>query len=709
MRLKEEIVHDFEFEGVECSLSIGKVARRATAAVVGRMGETVVLATVCTGEPMEGADYFPLHIEYIERFYAGGLISSSRFVKRERHPSTLATLKARMIDRSIRSRFPEGYRNNVQVILNILSYDEKNDPLIIGSSAISSALMLAGTPFKGPVAIMRVGYVKDEVKIFNSDIDYQPEDEEEESPDSRVDMNFVMGTDGKVITMIDADSKEVDEEIVVDGMKHGLEKSQQFIQAQRAFIDNVEKVTTIQEQEYESFLPSDELIEKVKEEKGEAIKETLVMENREEKDEKLDEIKEELKETFEGDYSKSEIGDAFAKVLKKFVQKFLLEDQKRTDGRALDEIRPLEMEVDILPRAHGSALFRRGETQTLTVTTLGSPKLALLQEGIEGENTKRYIHHYNAPAFTVGESGRYRYYPKRREVGHGALAEKALIPVLPSQKAFPYTIRVVNDIMAQSGSSSMASVCGSTLSLMDAGVPIQKPVAGIAMGVIASEDMEDYTILTDIAAFEDFYGHMDFKVTGTRDGITAIQMDNKLDGLPVKIFEEALQGAKNARYELLDAMEEVIEKPRVAVSKYAPKIDMVNIKEEKIGDVIGPGGKVIKGIIEETGAEVNIEDDGTVSISAIDEASRKKAIQMVEDIVEEPEVGKVYKGTVASIKDFGVFVDVSANISGLVHISEMSDKFVKDPSKLVDVGEKVKVKVIGIDEKGRIKMSMKKV
>jgi polyribonucleotide nucleotidyltransferase len=516
-----------------------------------------------------------------------------------------------------------------------------------------------------------------------------------------------MGTDGEVITMIDADSKEVGEDVIIEGMKVGVAKAAPLIEAQNEFIDKVSEVDPIEEQEYESFAPPQELVDEIKENKYEEIKETLFSDDRKEKDAALDAIKEDLFEVYEGDYTKSVIGDAFDKVMKKTVQTLLLKEQKRTDGRDLDEVRPLEMETNVLPRAHGSALFRRGGTQTLTTVTLGSARLAQLQQGIEGEGKKRYIHHYNAPSFTVGEAGRYNFHPKRREVGHGALAEKALLPVLPDEDKFPYTIRVVNDIMSQAGSSSMASVCGSTLSLMDAGVPIKKPVAGIAMGVIASEDMEDYVIMTDIFEYEDFFGHMDFKVTGSRDGITAIQMDNKLEGLPIEIFEEAIQGAKKARHFIIDEMEKVIAEPRMNVSEYAPKINVMKVDTEKIGDIIGPGGKIIKDIIEKTGAEVNIEDDGTVSISAIDEKSRKKAIEMIEDIVREPEVGKIYKGVVASIKDFGVFVDVSANISGLVHISEMSDDFVEDASKLVDVGEEVKVKIIGIDERGRIKMSMK--
>lgn len=699
----EEIIEEFEFDGVKCSLKTGKMARRSQSSVIGTMGDTVVLATVNHGEPMEGAAYFALNVEYMERMYAGGVISSSRFMKREGRPSDGATLVARMLDRSIRCRFPDDYRDTVQVILTVLSYDPECDPAIIGFNAVSAALMLSKTPFKGPVAGLRVGLVDDKIQLFSKNTD-------DEEHSNETELNFVLGTDGELATMFDADSKEIPEDKIIEALKFGIEQSKPLIDAQNSFVKKVVKAHgEVYKAEYESYAVPKELLSEVEKSKKKDIEGALVTEDRSEKEDAMDAIKEQLYEEYEGQHSKNIIGEAFSYVLKKIVRDWLLNDKKRSDNRALDEIRPLHMEVGVLPRAHGSALFTRGETQSLTVTTLGSGRLAQLTEGMEGENTRRYMHHYNAPGFTVGEAGRYSYYPGRREVGHGALAEKALIHVIPDEEVFPYTVRVVSDIMAQSGSSSMAATCGSTLSLMDAGVPVNNPVAGIAMGVVTSPDLKEFIVVTDIADYEDFFGDMDFKVTGTKNGVTAIQMDNKKSGLPVAVFEDAIVKAKDARLFLLDEMAKVIDKPRIQISKYAPKIDIVNIPQSKIGDVIGPGGKVIKGIIEETGVDIEIKDDGQVCISSTDEEMRKKAVEIVEGLVEEAEVGKVYKGKVAKIMEFGAFVDVSANISGLVHISEMSDGFVKNPGDIVKEGEEVEVKVIGIDEKGRVKMSMKAV
>jgi len=701
----KEVIEEFEFAGRTCSLSTGKVARRASAAVVGRMGDTVVLATVSHEGPMEGADYFPLQVEYMERMYAGGKISSSRFMKREGFPSIDASLAARMIDRSIRCRFPGDYKDTVQVILTVLSYDPECDPVIIGFSAVSAALMISETPFEGPVAGIRVGYVDDKVSLYAKDVNVV-----ENSGETK--LNFILGTDGDVVTMIDADADEMSEDVVVEGMKFGVDQVKPLIDAQENFIKKVEKFLggSIFKAEYESFAVPKDLISGIRKDKKKEIEEALLMTGvRMGKEDALDAIKEQLFSDYEGKFSKAQIGEAFGYVCKDMVQKWILEDKKRTDGRAMDEIRSLDMELGVLPRAHGSVLFSRGETQTLTSVTLGSSRLAQLTENMTGENSHSYMHHYNAPDFTVGRAGRYRYHPKRREIGHGALAEKSLEKVMPGEEEFPYTVRVVSDIMAQSGSSSMAAVCGSTLSLMDAGVPISDPVAGIAMGVIASEDMKEFVVLTDIAEYEDFYGHMDFKVTGTKNGITAIQMDNKRKGLPLEIFEQAIEGAKKARLFLLDEMAKVIDKPRVSLSKHAPTIEVVNIPVSKIGDVIGPGGKVIKGIIEETGVDMDVNDDGRVCISSSDPEKRKIAVGIVEGIVEEPEVGKKYKGKVAKIMEFGAFVDVSPGISGLVHISEMAEGFVKDPNTIVKEGQEVDVKIIGIDEKGRVKMSMKQV
>lgn len=697
-----EVLHEFTFNGVNCSLSTGKVARRSNSAVVGRMGDTVVLVTVDVGQPIEGADFFPLQVEYIERMYAGGIISSSRFIKREGFPSQGATLAARMLDRSIRSRFPNDYRNEVMVVLTVLSYDAKNDPVIIGFSAISAALMASSVPFKGPIAGVRVGY--DGEKVYNA-----PEDVEVKGYENGTKMNFVLGTDGEVVTMIDADGQEVPEDIIVEGMKLGVEASKEFVDAQTEFLKKIEKAGGhLVKDEYKSFAVPQDLLGEVRKLKPE-VEKALGFDTLTEKHAELSLLEERLYTDYEGKYSKADLKAGLDYVVKELVREWVLKEKKRTDDRAFDEVRKIEIEVDVLPRAHGSALFTRGGTQALSAATLGSGRQEQLIEGMEGEGTRRYMHHYNAPDFSVGQVGRYRYMPKRREIGHGALAEKALAVVMPSQDDFPYTVRVVSDIMSMEGSSSMASVCGSTLALMDAGVPITKPVAGIAMGVVTSDDLKEYEVLTDISEFEDPYGDMDFKVAGTADGITAIQMDNKRSGLPVEIFEKALEAAKKARLHILGQMNDVISTPREDLSEFAPKIEIVRIPPERIGELIGPGGKIIKGIIEKTGADIDVTDDGRVSISSVDAESRNTAKEIVEGMFVLPEVGKVYRGKVGKVAEYGAFVDVSPSISGLVHISEMSDSFVKDPGTLVKEGQEVDVILLDIDDRGRLRFSMKRV
>ncbi|MEA3357180.1 MAG: polyribonucleotide nucleotidyltransferase, partial [Patescibacteria group bacterium] len=510
----DEVLEKFESSGAECSFSTGKYARRSNAAIIARMGETVVLVTVDISDPREGCDYFPLNVEYIERMYAGGVISSSRFVKRERHPSDDASLAARMIDRAIRCRFPSDYRNEVQIVLTVLSYDSDYDPIIIGISAISAALMISEAPFDGFIAGLRIGVKENKIFVCNKDV-------EVEGNNGATQMNFVLGTDGELITMLDVDGEEISDDQIVEAMELGVKSSKQMLDAQKNFVAKVKKLRgSIYKPEYESSALPKDLISVVRKDHKKAIEKAIMLSSRSEKEDAVDDIKEQLYKEFEGKYSKNQLSDSVYYVSKEIVRKLILVEKKRTDGRKLDEIRPLSVETGILPRVHGSALFTRGGTQALTVTTLGSRKLALLQEGMEGSETTTYMHHYYAPAYTVGEAGKYRYYPKRREVGHGALAEKALSRVIPDGEVFPYTIRVVSEIMSQCGSSSMASVCGSTVSLMDAGVPIKKPVAGIAIGVVTSDDLSEFELLTDMGDFEDYYGDMDFKVAGTRDGIT---------------------------------------------------------------------------------------------------------------------------------------------------------------------------------------------
>ncbi|MBN1618591.1 polyribonucleotide nucleotidyltransferase [Candidatus Dojkabacteria bacterium] len=702
----DEILYEFEFQGKKCSFSRGKYARRSNSAIFAKMGDTVVLATVDYDKSSEVPDFFPLTVEYIERMFAGGVISSSRFIKREGHPSTEAVLSSRMIDRSIRSRFPSDFRMPVQVVLTVLSFDPECDPVILGMSAISLALSLSDVPFDGPIAGVRMGYDGEKVIPFIKNL----ADTDQSMEDRGSKLNLVIGTDGEIVTMIDSDSEEVSEDVIINGMNEGLEVSKELINAQKKFIELfTEKNPDFHKATYEPYVIPKDLISEIKKNKKSQMESILDLDNMTEKDKANEELKALAFKEYEGKYSKSQISDAYDYVSKLIVRDWIVNDKRRTDGRALDEIRPIAMEIGVLPRAHGSAMFNRGNTQAITVTTLGSGRLAQLVQGMEGEGTRRYMHHYNAPDYTVGCAGQYKYFPKRRELGHGALAEKALMHVIPGQEEFPYTIRVVSEIMSQSGSSSMASVCGSTLSLMDAGVPIKKPVAGIAIGVVTGETMDDFTILTDIAEYEDFFGDMDFKVAGTRDGITAIQMDNKLNGISVKIFEEALEAAKKARFQLIDMIEDTISAPKEHLSIYAPKIETVKIPTDKIGMLVGPGGKNIKALIESTGTDIEIDDNGLVSVSSIDEESRKKAIDHIKSMFEEPEVGKIYRGTVGKIMDFGVFVDINPNFSGLVHISELSDSFVKDPSTVVKEGQQVDVMFIGLDDKGRAKMSIKKV
>lgn len=676
----------------------GELAPRASAAILATCGETVVLATVTVSKEDSDRDYFPLSVEFIEKYYAGGIISSSRFVKRERFPSEEAILNARMIDRSIRPLFPQNFRRDVQVVVTVLSYDEENDPAMLGLNAASAAVMNSEVPFAGPVAGLRIGRKNGEFLVNPSNGDL-----------AESEMDFIISGTEDAIVMLDAGGNEVAEDIVAEAFDFAMENFKALHKAQHEYREKAGR----------------EKLEVTEEEGSDELKNALI----DEYDDKIDDIIYELKgnipgerrsvatseivtefaEKHEGTYSKSDISNTLDKIMKMRMRKGILERDERPSGRKMDEIRQITMKLGLLPRTHGSAFFARGVTQSLSIVTLGSTRLEQTLESYEGEETKRFMHHYNGPSFSLGEAGRYSYYPGRREIGHGALAEKALQPVIPAEDKFPYTIRVVSEILAQQGSSSMAATCGTTLALMDAGVPIKAPVAGIAIGLVTSDDMKEYKLLTDVQDLEDFYGDMDFKVTGTKNGITAIQMDNKLHGIPVTILKQALEQAKTARTELLDLIHKLIEEPRQKLSEYAPKITTLKINPEKIADLIGPGGKVIKGILEETGAEIDINDDGSVYIAAVSDDARQKAIEMINAIVEEPEVGKVYEGVVDKVMPYGAFVDVSPAISGLVHISELSDSYVKDPSEVVKEGQNVKVKVIGIDEEGRTNFSMKRI
>jgi polyribonucleotide nucleotidyltransferase len=695
--MSKKIVKSCEFAGQKLSFEMGEFAPRANAAVTASMGETVVLATVTVSREDTDRDYFPLSVEFIEKFYAGGIISGSRFVKRERFPSEEAVLKARMIDRSMRPLFAKGFMKEVQIVITVLSYDEVNDPVVIGINAASVAACLAGLPFEGPVAGLKIGMKEGELVLNPSDEDIE-----------KGDMEFFLSGKGDDIVMIDAGLNEVKEDKVKELFDMAVENFSPLLTFQQELIDEVKpKVMEVEDKVVDA-----ELLKQVNEKYVDKIKEATYDLTGDVSSERRKEVTVEIIEEFasdkEGEFSKSQVSAVVEKLMKNLVREGILNEDKRTSGRKLDEVRDINCRTGILPRTHGSAFFARGITQALSIVTLGSTRLEQKLESLEGEDTKRYMHHYNGQSFSVGEAGRYNYYPGRREIGHGALAEKALRPMIPSEEEFPYTVRVVSEILAQQGSSSMAAVCGSTLSLMDAGVPIKSPVAGIAIGLVTSDDTKSYKLLTDVQDLEDFYGDMDFKVAGTKDGITAIQMDNKLKGINKEILKEALGKAKVARTSILEKMGSAIASPRGELSKYAPKIVTLKINPEKIGELIGPGGKVIRGIIEDTGVEIDVKDDGQVHISATSDEARQKAEDMVNAIVEEAEVGKVYEGEVAQIMPYGAFVDVSPSISGLVHVSEIADKYVSDPGKFLEKGQKVKVKVIGIDEEGRVNLSIKR-
>jgi len=677
-----------EIGGKTLTLEVGRLASQANAAVLARLGDTVVLATVVSAKAREDLDYFPLEVEYIERLYAGGRIKGSRWVKREGRPSDEAILTARLVDRSIRPLFPEGYKNEVQVMITVLSADAENSPDIPAICATSAALTISDIPWNGPVGAVRVGFVPKNGEGFfvanptNQDLEFS-------------DLDLVVSTTDKVVVMLEAGAKEVPEEKFLKAIEFGQKEAQKIIQ----LILELQKEVGLKKQKYLVEKPSLELIKEVEKEAGEKIKE-IIQEAAAQKESLnfLVEIKEALAEKYTNE-KKNIVFAAVDQILKKTIREQIVKKGIRPDGRKPTEIRPIEIEVGILPRTHGSAMFKRGNTQVLTVTTLGSPSLEQLIESVEGEETKRYIHHYYMPPYSVGEVGKVGW-PSRREVGHGALAERALEPVIPPEEKFPYTIRVVSEVMSSNGSTSMASVCGSTLSLMDAGVPIKAPVSGIAMGKVGQ------VILSDIAGLEDFNGDMDFKVAGTAKGITAVQLDVKALDLTLDLIEKILTQAKEGRLFILEKMLAVLPASRVQISRFAPKIEVLRVPVEKVGEVIGPGGRTIRKIINETGATVDIEDDGTITVSSPDKASVQKAVAWIRGLTKEAKVGDIFLGTVKRIQPFGAFVEILPGKEGLVHVSQMGRGYINNPATLLKVGQKVKVKVIQIDELGRINLSL---
>ena len=681
--------------GKDLTLETGKFASLTNAAVLVTYGETVVHVTACMADRDTHLPYFPLSVEFAEKLYAGGKIKGSRWVKRDGRPRDEAILKGRIIDRSIRPLFPTHVKRDIQVVATVLSADGANDadmPALVG---VSAALSISDIPWAGPIAAVRMGLVDGKYMV-------NPTYEERES--SKLDL-IVSASDNGVV-MVEAGANEATEEETLEGMKQAQAEVKKLV----GVINDLVKEVGSKKAEFP--LPAELDAAKVAEvEKAvePLLKKALGQDGFDKKD--IHEIAvaqfpADDAEPVEGALTNSEIEKVVNDVFTKLARKMTITDEVRLDGRELTKIRELTAEVDLLPRTHGSAMFQRGETQVLSVTTLGSPALGQIIESMESEENKHYIHHYNAPPYSYGDPGRYGF-PGRREIGHGALAERALFPMLPSQADFPYTIQVVSEVMSSNGSTSQASVCGSTLSLMSAGVPLKKPVAGIAMGLMTGGDK--HVVLTDIKGIEDHIGDMDFKVAGTRDGITALQMDIKVAGITFDVLERALAQAKVARLEIMDVMVAAIDTPRATLSKYAPKIEQFEIPMDMIGGVIGPGGKIIKAIMADTGAQIDISDDtgvGVVNVSSPDQESIDKAVRTIKGIVHVPEAGEEHEGTVVRVENYGCFVEIMGGKQGLVHVSRMSKEFVQDASALVKVGEKVKVYVKGVDDQGRIDLSM---
>ncbi|TDP94147.1 polyribonucleotide nucleotidyltransferase [Halanaerobium saccharolyticum] len=680
-----------DYAGDEFNLQTGKVAKQANGSVVVRCGDSQVLVTATMDDPRPGMNYFPLMVNYEERVYAIGQIPGS-VMRREGRPRDEATLAARVIDRSIRPLFPDGYRRDVQIVATILSVDDDHDPEVLALNGASVALTLSDIPFAGPIGGVKVGLVDGEIVI-------NPNEEERENSD----LDLVVAGSKDAIMMVEASANEVSEEKILEAMDAAHEEIKKFIALQEDIREEAGK----EKMPFESPTVDDEIQEQVDQILGKKMKEAIQIQDKKPRNKRLDELKEELKTTINPDEDE-EINDqlelAFEKMIKKSVKSLIIDDGVRPDGRDYDEIRPIWAEVDFVPRAHGSGIFTRGETQALSVLTLGSARDEQTIFGLGENETKRYMHHYNFPSFCVGETSPMRS-PGRREIGHGTLGEKALLPVIPSEEDFPYTIRIVSEVLESNGSSSQASICGSSLALMAAGVPIKAPVAGIAMGLMKKDD--EIVVLSDIQGFEDFHGDMDFKVAGTKDGITALQMDMKLKGLSSEVLKEALEKAKKGRMHIMGKMLDVIPEPRPELSENAPAIITMNIDPEKIRFVIGPGGKMINKIIDETGADIDIEDDGLVKIMTEDQEGGQKAKEMIERLTEEVEVGKIYQGKVKRIMNFGAFVEILPNKEGLVHISKLADHHVKEVGDMLSVGDEIPVKVIEIDNQDRINLSLK--
>jgi len=686
----KKIEKKFELGGKTITLTTGILAEQADSAVMARCGDTVVLATVTSAPLKIDLDYFPLSVEYQEKLYAGGKIKGSRWVKRDGRPTDEEILTARLIDRSIRPLFSKTYKREVQIIVTVLSVDGENSPSTLGAIAASAAVHTSTLPWKGPVGVVNLGLSEKDFIVNPTNIEIN------NSP-----LDLVVSSTKEAVLMIETGAKEVDEKTIVDGVKLAFSEAQKINKVAVELADEM----NIKRDVYVEDKPSKELesqVHKLVDDKIPALVKNMATHEGASGD--FIELVEAVKENITSEAEKKYVLEIIDHIKKDYIREQILEKGIRPDGRKLTEVRPLSAEVGFLPRTHGSGLFKRGQTQVLSIATLGASSLGQLLETAEGEEEKRYMHHYSMPPFTTGEVGRVGS-PGRREIGHGALAEKALIPVLPTKEEFPYAIRVVSEVMSSNGSTSMASVCGSSLALMDAGVPIKAPVSGIAMGLII--DGKNVAILTDIMGLEDFNGDMDFKVAGTEKGITAIQLDVKTLNLTLEILEKALDQAKIGRAEILKVVTDAIKEPRKSVSTFAPKIKLVTIPVDKIGELIGPGGKAIKKLMADTETEVEVEDDGKVSVSGMDEEKIAKAIVWIEGLAKEVQAGEIYEGEVVRLMPFGAFVNILPGKDGMVHVSDMGQEgFVADAGSVVSIGDKIKVRVKKIDDMGRINLSM---
>ena len=690
-----------DINGQKLTFQLGKVAFFSTTSVIGRLGDTCVLVTVNLGKKNENIDYLPLSVEYVEKLYAGGRIKGSRWVKREGRPSEEAVLKARLIDRSIRPLFPKGFCQEIQIIVTLLSVDGVNSPEILAALTTSAALHVSPIPWAGPISTLRIGYIKADGGDNSSEggsFIVNPDEEEEKYSI----LDLVVSSTKEKVVMIETKAEEIQEKLLLEAIVLAKKEGQRIID----FIDDLRKKVGQPKIKFSSSVFNEKLVEALRQDFNKEINNLILRKAEKEIDdgEALEAVVEEVLEKYKDEFDRHEIVKTIDYLTKESIRQKILKERKRIDGRGPDDIRPLSAEVSVLPRTHGSGLFQRGETQVLSVVTLGSPSLEQLIESPEGEEAKRYIHHYYMPPYSVGEVGRLGF-PSRREIGHGALAEKSLEPILPSEKDFPYTIRVVSEVLSSNGSTSMASVCGSTLALMDAGVPIKEPVAGVAMGIVSLSD-DQYVILTDIMGIEDFAGEMDFKIAGTKKGITAIQLDVKNSGLTDEMIAETLEKGRWARLKILEVIEKTIPHPRKEISQYAPKVVVITPPEDKIGDIIGPGGKTIRSLIAKTGVDITIDDEGKVNISGLDKEKVEEAASLIKNMVRDVTVGEVFWGEVKKLFPFGFLVELFPGKEGLVHVSQMGMGFVRNPAHFVKVGQRVKVRVYQIDNQGRINLQL---